>query len=58
MNSFEKFSEDKLPDRSKFYSFLKDERISKTDDCISNKNGYISEKGYYLLLSRFRMNLK
>ena len=37
MNSFEKFSEDKLPDRSKFYSFLKDERISKTDDCISKK---------------------
>ena len=22
------------------------------------KNGYISEKGYYLLLSRFGMNLK
>ena len=29
MDSFEKFSEDKLPDISKFYSFLKDERISK-----------------------------
>ena len=37
MDSFEKFSEDKLPDISKFYSFLKDERISKTDDCISKR---------------------
>ena len=27
MDSFEKFSEDELPDRSKFYSSLKDECI-------------------------------
>ena len=31
MDSFKKFSEDKLPDRSKFFSFLKDECISKKD---------------------------
>ena len=29
MDSFKKFSEDKLPDRSKFFSSLKDECISK-----------------------------
>ena len=29
MGSFQKFSEDKLPDRSKFYSSLKDESIEK-----------------------------
>ena len=29
MNSFEKFFEDKLPDRCKFFSYLKDECISK-----------------------------
>ena len=28
MDSFEKLSEDKLPDRCKFFSFLKDECIS------------------------------
>ena len=31
MNSFEKFSEDKLPDRCEFFSFLKDECISEKD---------------------------
>ena len=31
MNSFEKFSENKLPDRSKFSSSLKNECISEKD---------------------------
>ena len=31
MNSFKKFSENKLPDRSKFFSFFKDECISAKD---------------------------
>ena len=31
MNSFEKFSEDKLPDRCEFFSSLKDECISEKD---------------------------
>ena len=31
MNSFKKFSEDKLTDRSKFFSSLKDECISEKD---------------------------
>ena len=31
MNSFKKFSENKLPDRSKFFSSLKDECISEKD---------------------------
>ena len=31
MNSFKKFSEDKLLDRCEFYSSLKDECISKKD---------------------------
>ena len=31
MNSFKNFSEDKLPDRSKFFSSLKDECISEKD---------------------------
>ena len=31
MNSFKKFSEDKLPDRSKFFSSLKDKCISEED---------------------------
>ena len=31
MGSFEKFSEDKLPDRCKFFSSLKDECISEKD---------------------------
>ena len=31
MDSFEKFSEDKLPDRSKFFSSLKNEYISEKD---------------------------
>ena len=31
MDSFKKFSEDKLPDRCKFYSSLKDECISEKD---------------------------
>ena len=31
MDSFEKFSEDKLPDRWELFGFLKDERISEKD---------------------------
>ena len=31
MDSFKKFIDDKLPDRSKFYSSLKDECISEKD---------------------------
>ena len=31
MNSFKKFFEEKLPDRSKFFSYLKDECISEKD---------------------------
>ena len=31
MDSFKKFSKDKLPDRCKFYSCLKDECISEKD---------------------------
>ena len=31
MGSFKRFSEDKLPDRCKFYSSLKDECISEKD---------------------------
>ena len=31
MNSFKKFSENKLPDRSKFFSSLKDKCISEKD---------------------------
>ena len=29
MNSFKKFSEDKLPDKCNFFSFLKDESIKE-----------------------------
>ena len=38
MNSFERFSEDKLPDRCEFYSSLKDGRIYEKDGCISAKD--------------------
>ena len=36
MNSFKKFSEDELPDRCKFFSFLKDKCISKKDYLIAS----------------------
>ena len=36
INSFKKFSENKLPDRSKFFSSLKDERISEKDYLKAN----------------------
>ena len=36
MDSFEKFSEDKLPDKSKFYSSLKNESIRKKDYLHAN----------------------
>ena len=66
MTSFEKFSEDKLPDRCEFYSSLKDECISEKDwyiyekdGCISEKDGHINE--YYYLhdvtaWNEFKMN--
>ena len=37
MDSFEKFFEDKLPDRCEFYSSLKDGYISEENECISEK---------------------
>ena len=37
MHSFEKLSEDELPDRCQFYSSLKDESITKKDAPISKK---------------------
>ena len=37
MDSFEKFFEDKLPDRCEFYSSLKDGCISEENECISEK---------------------
>ena len=46
MDSFKKFSEDKLPDRYEFYSSLKDRRINEKDKCISEKDGYISEEDH------------
>ena len=46
MESFKKFSEDKLPDRCEFYSSLKDGRINEKDKCISEKDGHISEEDH------------
>ena len=37
MDGFEKFFEDKLPDRCEFYSSLKDGCISEENECISEK---------------------
>ena len=45
INSFEKFSEDKLPDRCEFYSSLKDECISE-----NYYQYYVSVKIIYMLL--------
>ena len=48
MDRFEKCSKDKLPDKFKFYSFLKNEYIIKRDylhalDCLQNEyNGWLS----------------
>ena len=42
MSSFEKFSEDKLPDRCEFYSSLNDGCITEKYRCVSKKDGYIS----------------
>ena len=36
INSFKKFSENKIPDRSKFFSSLKDEHISEKDYLKAN----------------------
>ena len=54
MNSFEKFSEEKLPDRHEFHSFLKDGCINEKVEHISEKYGYdskedghISEEDYF-----------
>ena len=38
MKSFENFSEDKLPDRREFHSFLKGGSINKSDGSISEKD--------------------
>ena len=38
MKSFEKFSEDKLPDRREFHSSLKGGSINKTDGSVSEKD--------------------
>ena len=39
LNSFEKFSEDNLPDRCEFYSYLKDgQKRCEKDGCISAKD--------------------
>ena len=48
MNSFERFNEEKLPDRKYFYSSLKDGKIGD-DDKISD--GHISVK-YYLMYKK------
>ena len=47
MKSFENFSEDKLPDRREFHSFLKGGSINKSDGSISEKDEWISEKTTY-----------
>ena len=48
MNSFEKFSKDKLPDRCESYSFLKDGRVNEKDEHMSEKDGHISEKDEHI----------
>ena len=45
ISSFEKFSEDKLPNRCDFYSYLKDECIGKKDYLHANN-----------VLNAFKMN--
>ena len=46
MNSFEMFSEDKLPDKWEFYSSLNNGSINETDGSINEKDECISEKDY------------
>ena len=64
INGFEKFSEDKLPDRCEFYSSLKMGVSMKNIDVsvkkmgISVKKKDISMKKIIYMLSMFRMNLK
>ena len=43
MNSFEKFSEKKLPDKKCFYSSVK---VGTTGDNGENVNGHINDKDY------------
>ena len=38
MNSFEKFSEDKLPDRREFCNSVKDGSVNEKDGSISEEN--------------------
>ena len=57
MNSFEKFSEDKLPDRCEFYSSLKD-GVSMKKIGVSVKMVGISVKKIFSMLSMLGMNLK
>ena len=52
MNSFEKFSEDKLHDRCEFYSSLKDGVSMKkigvsVYQCISENGGHISKEDFF-----------
>ena len=52
MNKFETNFEDKLPNRRKFYTSLK-------NGCISEKYGYIGEKDYFHAVNvcnKFKMN--
>ena len=48
MNSFEKFSKDKLPDWCEFYSSLKDGRVNEKNEHMSEKDGHISEKDEHI----------
>ena len=57
INSFEKFSEDKLLDRYECYSFLKDRSISKKMSLSVKKMGISVKKIIYMLLV-FGMCLK
>ena len=45
MNSFKRFSEEKLPDKKCFYSSVKD---GTTDDNGEKLDSHINDKGYLL----------
>ena len=46
MDSFEKLSEDKLPDRREFYNSVKDGSVNEKDGSISEKIRQIGEEDY------------
>ena len=46
MDSFEKLSEDKLPDRREFYNSVKDGSANEKDGSISEKIRQIGEEDY------------